>query len=256
MRIIPAIDLIDGKCVRLTKGDYATRKVYNEDPLEVALAFEDAGLRYLHLVDLDGARSAHIVNHRILERIAGRTGLQVDFGGGLKSDADVRIAFESGAAQITGGSIAVTGPDRFLDWLREYGPQRIILGADVRDGYIAVSGWEEDTERKLLPFVAGYQKKGVRYVICTDIGKDGMLEGPSLETYRDLIRQTSVVETQVGMSGVVDVTRPGIHLIASGGVSTLDDLWALKDLGCEGAIIGKALYEGRITLKELEPLIQ
>ena len=255
MRIIPAIDLIDGKCVRLTKGAYESKKVYREDPLEVAREFEGAGIAYLHLVDLDGARSSHIVNHRVLEEIASKTTLSVDFGGGLKSDEDVRIAFESGAGQITGGSIAATDPELFLSWLERYGPDRIILGADARDGYIAVAGWQEETGRKLIPFVSRYQKRGVKYVICTDIGKDGMLEGPSLELYRDLLKNTAVTETRIGLSGEEDVQRPGISLIASGGVSHVDDLWQLKRIGCEGAIIGKALYEGRISLKELQPFI-
>ncbi|MCO5723565.1 HisA/HisF-related TIM barrel protein [Robiginitalea marina] len=252
MRIIPAIDLIDGKCVRLTRGDYATQKVYSEDPLEVARAFEDAGIRYLHLVDLDGARQSHIVNHGVLEAIAGKTGLQIDFGGGLKSDEDVRIAFDSGAAQVTGGSIAATNPGLFLSWLEAYGPEKIILGADAREGRIAVSGWQEDTGQKLLPFVSGYQKKGVKYVVCTDISRDGMLGGPSLDLYRELLRKTAIIETRVGMSGVEDIEIPGIRLVASGGVSSLDDLLALRDVGCDGAIVGKAFYEGRITLKELE----
>ena len=255
MRIIPAIDLIEGKCVRLTRGDYETKKIYNEDPLEVARAFEDAGIRYLHLVDLDGARSAHIVNHRVLEEIAAKTGLKIDFGGGLKSDEDVRIAFESGASQITGGSVAATAPDRFGSWLQTYGPDRIILGADARDGYIAVSGWQQETGRKVVPFVSRYQKKGVRYVVCTDIGRDGMLQGPSTDLYRELIRATTFIETRVGPSGVEDLERPGIHLIASGGISTLQDLHDLKKAGCEGAIIGKALYEGRIALDALTPFL-
>lgn len=255
MRIIPAIDLIDGKCVRLTKGAYESKKVYRQDPLEVAREFEDAGIKHLHLVDLDGARSAHIVNHGILEKITSRTSLRVDFGGGLKSDGDVRIAFESGAWQVTGGSIAATDPELFLSWLERYGPDRIILGADARDGYISVSGWQEETGRKLVPFVTRYQKKGIKYVICTDIGKDGMLEGPSLELYRELLKKTAVTETRIGMSGVEDLERPGISLIASGGVTRVDDLWQLKRIGCEGAIIGKALYEGRIALEELAPFI-
>ena len=255
MRIIPAIDLIDGKCVRLTKGAYDTKKVYHKDPLEVARAFEGAGLRYLHLVDLDGARSAHIVNQDILEKITSKTRLQVDFGGGLKSDEDVRIAFESGAAQITGGSIAATDPERFGSWLETYGPDRVILGADSRDGYIAVSGWQEETTQKLVPFIAGYQKKGVKYVVCTDIGKDGMLEGPSLELYRDLLKNTARIETRIGPNGMEELERPGIQLIASGGVSSLEDLERLKQIGCEGAIIGKALYEGHIQLEELQSFI-
>lgn len=256
MRIIPAIDLIDGKCVRLTKGDYATKKVYSEDPLEMARTFESAGLRHLHLVDLDGARSAHVVNHKVLEQIATHTGLKVDFGGGLKSDEDVRIAFESGAAQITGGSIAATEPERFLGWLENYGPDRIILGADVRDGFISVSGWQEATGKKLIPFVSGYRKKGIRYVVCTDISKDGMLQGPALDLYKELLKKTAVVETRVGMSGVIDIEKPGINLIASGGVSSMEDLRSLKSIGCEGAIVGKALYEGQLDLDALQTLIE
>ena len=250
MRIIPAIDLIDGKCVRLTRGDYSTKKIYSEDPLEGARSFEDAGIRYLHLVDLDGARSAHIVNHRILEQIAGRTKLQVDFGGGLKSDEDVRIAFESGASQITGGSIAASEPERFLSWLEIYGPDRIILGADAKEGYIAVSGWEEFTRQELLPFVSNYREKGVKYVVCTDIGRDGMLSGPSIDLYRDLLKKTAVP------GGVGQQEKPGIHLIASGGVTTLRDLQDLKEAGCEGAIIGKALYEGKLDLGSMQSLIE
>jgi phosphoribosylformimino-5-aminoimidazole carboxamide ribotide isomerase len=256
MRIIPAIDLIDGKCVRLTRGDYSTKKIYNEDPLEVARSFEDAGIGYLHLVDLDGARSAHIVNHRILEQITGKTKLRVDFGGGLKSDEDVRIAFECGAAQITGGSIAATEPDRFLSWLERYGPERIILGADAKDGYIAVSGWEEATGKELFPFVSDYQSHGVKYVVCTDISKDGMLEGPSTELYKQLLQRSRTSETHTEPEKVAGIERPGIHLIASGGVSNLEDLQQLQRIGCEGAIVGKALYEGRITLKELQPLTE
>ena len=256
MRIIPAIDLIDGKCVRLTKGDYTTKKIYSEDPLEMAKAIEGAGLGYLHLVDLDGARSAHIVNHRVLERIAGNTTLRVDFGGGIKSEEEVRVAFESGASQVTGGSIAVSDPGRFLRWLETYGPERMILGADVRDGLIAVAGWQEATGKKLVPFVAGYQKKGVRYVVCTDIGKDGMLQGPAFSLYRELLKKTAILETRVAMSGVEDIEKPGIHLIASGGVSSLEDLRELRQMGCEGAIVGKALYEGHLTLDALQTLIQ
>jgi phosphoribosylformimino-5-aminoimidazole carboxamide ribotide isomerase len=244
MRIIPAIDIIDGKCVRLTRGDYDTKKVYHEDPLEMARAFQDHGVRYLHLVDLDGARSSHIVNHRILERLASQTDLQIDFGGGLKSDQDVRIAFESGAKQITGGSIALKDPGRFLAWVTHYGPDRIILGADARDGKIAVSGWQEGSDRDLVPFIQEYQQHGIRYVICTDISRDGMLQGPSLELYRDILQST-----QAGPQG------SGIALIASGGIRDMADLQALAQAGCEGAIIGKALYEGTLGLKELEAYI-
>ena len=238
MRIIPAIDIIDGKCVRLSKGDYTTKKVYNEDPLEVALQFEGAGIRHLHLVDLDGARSKHIVNYKVLERIATKTGLSIDFGGGLKSDQDLHIAFESGADQITGGSIAVTGPETFLRWLEVYGPKRIILGADARDGKIAVSGWEKESDQELLPFIKGYLEKGIRYVISTDIEKDGMLQGPAAELYATLISEL-----------------PEIRLIASGGISDFGELPKLAETGCEGVIIGKAIYENKITLRQLEQFI-
>ena len=238
MRIIPAIDIIDGKCVRLSKGDYNTKKIYNEDPLEVALQFEGAGIRNLHLVDLDGARSKHIVNHKVLERIATRTKLSIDFGGGLKSDEDLHIAFESGAAQITGGSIAVSEPAVFLRWLEIYGPDRIILGADARDGKIAVSGWEQESDQELLPFIKTYLDKGIRYVISTDIEKDGMLQGPATELYDNLISEL-----------------PEIRLIASGGISDFEELPRLAEIGCEGVIIGKAIYENKITLSQLEQFI-
>lgn len=255
MRIIPAIDIIDGKCVRLSKGDYDTKKVYNEDPLEVARAFEDHGIRYLHLVDLDGAKSKRVVNYRILESIATKTGLQIDFGGGIKSDEDLHMVFESGAQQATGGSIAVKSRDVFLKWLEHYGPDRIILGADCRDGKISVSGWQEDSTEKVVPFIKAYQKKGIRYVICTDISKDGMLEGPAFDLYGEILKNTGRVETSVGPSGVEDREVPGIKLIASGGISCMDELPRLSALGCEGVIIGKAIYENRIGLKELEHYI-
>ena len=238
MRIIPAIDIIDGKCVRLSKGDYNTKKIYNEDPLEVAQQFEGAGIQHLHLVDLDGARSKHIVNYKVLERIATKTKLSIDFGGGLKSDEDLRIAFESGAAQITGGSIAVSDPDTFLSWLTDYGPERIILGADAREGKIAVSGWEKESDQELVPFIQDYLEKGIRYVISTDIEKDGMLEGPSTELYAALISEL-----------------PDIRLIASGGISDFKELPKLAEIGCEGVIIGKAIYENKISLRQLERFI-
>ncbi len=238
MRIIPAIDIIDGKCVRLSKGDYNTKKIYNEDPLEVAQQFEGAGIQHLHLVDLDGARSKHIVNYKVLERIATKTKLSIDFGGGLKSDEDLRIAFESGAAQITGGSIAVSDPDTFLSWLTAYGPERIILGADAREGKIAVSGWEKESDQELVPFIQDYLEKGIRYVISTDIEKDGMLEGPSTELYAALISEL-----------------PDIRLIASGGISDFKELPKLAEIGCEGVIIGKAIYENKISLRQLEQFI-
>ena len=238
MRIIPAIDLIDGKCVRLTKGDYSTQKTYNEHPLEVAKAFEAHGIQYLHLVDLDGAKSKHIVNHRVLEEIATKTDLKIDFGGGLKSDEDLKIAFDCGAKQITGGSIAVKEPNVFEQWISKYGKNKIILGADVQGDRIATNGWMETSEHRLVDFISVYKSKGIEYVICTDISKDGMLSGPSFEVYQNLLKQ-----------------HPKIKLIASGGISTFDELPKLADLGCEGTIIGKAIYENRISLKELENFI-
>lgn len=238
MRIIPAIDIIDGKCVRLSKGDYDTKIIYNENPLEVAKSFEAHGIEYLHLVDLDGAKSSKIVNYKILEQIATQTSLQIDFGGGLKSDDDLRIAFESGASQITGGSIAVKNRAIFEKWISEYGSDKIILGADAKDEKIAVSGWLENSDEDLIPFIQEYQTKGIQYVICTDIAKDGMLQGPSFDLYSKILKEAS-----------------GVKLIASGGISTFDELPKLAHLGCEGTIIGKAIYEGRITLKQLEGYI-
>ena len=238
MRIIPAIDIIEGKCVRLSRGDYTTKKVYNEDPLEVAKQFEDAGISCLHLVDLDGARSKHIVNYKVLERIASGTHLSIDFGGGLKSDQDLHIAFESGATQVTGGSIAVSDPELFLGWVKTYGPERIILGADARNGKIAVSGWEQESKMELIPFIKEYVEKGIQYVISTDIDKDGMLEGPSTELYASILSEL-----------------PEVKLIASGGISKFDELPTLAETGCEGVIIGKAIYESRISLKQLEDFI-
>ncbi len=241
MRIIPAIDIIDGKCVRLTKGDYATKKIYNENPLEVAKQFEAHGIESLHVVDLDGAKSKHIVNHKILEKIASKTGLKVDFGGGLKTDEDLKIAFDSGANQVTGGSIAVKNSELFIGWLEKYGSDKIILGADAMNEKVAISGWQEDSNLDLLPFINDYQKNGIQYVICTDISKDGMLEGPSFELYEKIIRSFS--------RGVE------IKLIASGGISTFDELPKLQAIGCEGVIIGKAIYENRISLQQLENYI-
>ena len=255
MRIIPAIDIIEGKCVRLSQGDYATKKIYNEDPLEIAKAFEGHGIECLHLVDLDGAKAKHVVNYRTLEKIASKTSLQIDFGGGINSDEDLGIAFDSGAFQVTGGSVAVKAKEVFLDWLKRYGPDKIILGADAKDEKIAISGWEEETSEKLIPFINGYRKKGVRYVICTDISRDGMLEGPSFDLYRRILEKTKRVETTVSMSGVEDKVVQGINLIASGGISHIDELPKLKSIGCEGAILGKAIYENKIDLKSLEQFI-
>lgn len=255
MRIIPAIDIIDGKCVRLSKGDYATKKVYNENPLEVAMTFEDHGIQHLHLVDLDGAKARHVVNHKVLETLASKTQLKIDFGGGIKSDEDLHTVFESGAHQATGGSIAVKDRGTFLKWLQRYGTDRIILGADCRDGKISVSGWQEESSEEVVPFIKAYQKKGVSYVVCTDISKDGMLEGPAFALYRNILKHTATIETRVGPSGVEDREVPGIKLIASGGISNLSELPALAELGCEGVIIGKAIYEDRISLKALEDYI-
>jgi phosphoribosylformimino-5-aminoimidazole carboxamide ribotide isomerase len=235
MRIIPAIDLIEGKCVRLTQGDYAQRKIYNENPLEVAKAFEDAGLRYLHLVDLDGAKAKKVVNHAVLERIATHTRLQINFGGGVQSEQDLKTVFEAGAQQVTGGSIAVRQPELFEQWLRHYGSNKIILGADVKEGLIAISGWQELSQQPIEDFLEGYRQKGVQYVICTDISKDGLLAGTSLDLYAVLRKKF-----------------PDLSLIASGGVSNLDDLEKLQALRLEGAIIGKALYEGAIRLQDLQ----
>ncbi|GHA32291.1 1-(5-phosphoribosyl)-5-[(5-phosphoribosylamino) methylideneamino] imidazole-4-carboxamide isomerase [Salinimicrobium marinum] len=238
MRIIPAIDIIDGKCVRLSRGDYNTKKIYNENPLEVAKEFEAHGIQYLHLVDLDGAKSKHIVNHKVLEQIASKTQLKIDFGGGLKSDKDLQIAFESGATQVTGGSIAVKNPDIFESWLHKFGSEKIILGADANNEKVATNGWLEESDLELIPFIQQYEQKGVQYVICTDISKDGMLDGPSADLYRRILEETE-----------------NIKLIASGGIATFDDLPLLAEIGCEGTIIGKAIYESRISLKQLEEFI-
>jgi len=238
MRIIPAIDIINGKCVRLSKGDYSTEIIYNENPLEVAKMFENHGVQYLHLVDLDGAKTSHIVNHKVLEIIASKTNLSIDFGGGLKSDEDLRIAFESGANQITGGSIAVKNPSTFENWLKNYGAHKIILGADANNEKVAVGGWLEESKEELIPFIQNYVEKGVSYVICTDISKDGMLQGPSFELYQKILDKI-----------------PNVKLIASGGISTFEELPKLAEMGCEGTIIGKAIYEHKISMKQLENYI-
>jgi phosphoribosylformimino-5-aminoimidazole carboxamide ribotide isomerase len=236
MRIIPAIDIIGGKCVRLTKGDYSTKIIYNESPLEVAKEFEANGIQYLHVVDLDGAKSNNIVNHKILESIATKTSLQIDFGGGIKTNEAVQLAFDCGAKQITGGSIAVSNPEIFSGWISKYGADKIILGADCNNRKIATNGWLKESGIDVIDFIDSYQKKGIRNVICTDISKDGMLQGASNELYREIMKAT------------------GISLIASGGVSCMNDLYQLKEIGCEGVILGKAIYEGNITLKELQQL--
>lgn len=243
MRIIPAIDIIEGKCVRLSKGDYATKKVYNENPLEVAKSFEAHGIRHLHLVDLDGAKANHIINHKILEQIATKTGLNIDFGGGIKTNEAIKIAFESGAKQITGGSIAVKNPTLFTSWVQKYGAKKIILGADAHHRKIAINGWQEHADTDVIDFITNYQKEGVSYVVCTDISKDGMLQGPSFELYKDIL------------AAVDDFALSEIKLIASGGVSAFEELAKLKAIGCEGVIIGKAIYEHKIKLKQLEQFI-
>ncbi|SFD68563.1 1-(5-phosphoribosyl)-5-[(5-phosphoribosylamino)methylideneamino]imidazole-4-carboxamide isomerase [Thermophagus xiamenensis] len=234
IELIPAIDIIGGKCVRLSKGDYDTKKVYNENPLEVALQFEDAGIRRLHLVDLDGAKEGRIINYKILEKIASRTNLIIDFGGGLKTSDDLRIAFECGAQMVTGGSIAVKNPDEFLSWLEKYSPDKIILGSDTKDGKIAVSGWTETAETDLFDFLDSYVQKGITKTICTDISKDGMLKGPAIELYKNILQRF-----------------PDLYLIASGGVSCMKDIDALEAAGIPAVIFGKAIYEGRIRVEEL-----
>jgi len=234
MKIIPAIDLIDGRCVRLTQGDYNQKKIYNENPVAVAKEFEDAGIEYLHLVDLDGAKAKHIVNANVLEAIASQTNLTIDFGGGIKTDKDIQIAFEAGASQITAGSIAVNNPDLVKNWIARYGADKIILGADVKNGGIAINGWQETSQLDLMPFLQRYMENGIQNCICTDVSKDGLLQGSAVELYRSILRQF-----------------PNLNLVASGGVNSIQELKQLSEVGCAGAIIGKAIYEGKITLNEL-----
>ena len=236
MKIITAIDVINGKCVRLTKGDYTTKKIYSNDPIEVAKRFEDHGIKFLHLVDLDGAINKHVVNYKILERICSSTNLSVDFGGGIKAESDIQIAFECGAKQITAGSVAVNNPALFFDWINEYGAEKIILGADCKNRKIATLGWTASSEINVLDYIKAYEKKGVKNVICTDIEKDGMLSGTSDELYKTIIQQTN------------------ISLIASGGVSSKENLLKLKAIGCKGVIIGKAIYEGKIPLNKISEI--
>ena len=234
IELIPAIDIIDGKCVRLTKGDYDTKKIYNEDAGSVAKELEAHGIRSLHVVDLDGARSKHIVNDKVLQRIARETNLVIDFGGGIKTDEDVARAFEAGAHMITIGSIAVTDPERSMEWLHKYGPEHIVLGADVRNGRVSINGWKEDSQEELIPFLDRYLSEGMRNVLCTDISKEGMLQGPSIALYREVMEH-----------------YPDCHLIASGGVSSMDDIRALEAAGIPAVVFGKAIYEGKIKLEEL-----
>ncbi len=234
IELVPAIDLIEGKCVRLTKGDYATEKVYNEDPVSVAREFESYGFKRIHVVDLDGARSKHVVNYRILEKIATHTALTIDFGGGIKTDEDLRITFDCGATMATIGSVAVTSPDTFYHWLQQYGAEHIILGADVKDGQISINGWKENSSHDLIPFLTQYINNGVTNVLCTEISKDGMLQGPAIDLYKTIMQ-----------------TFPKCRLIASGGVSCLKDIVDLNDEGIPAVVFGKAIYEGKISLNEL-----
>ncbi|MBN8668058.1 MAG: 1-(5-phosphoribosyl)-5-[(5-phosphoribosylamino)methylideneamino]imidazole-4-carboxamide isomerase [Chitinophagales bacterium] len=235
MEIIPAIDIIEGKCVRLTEGDYAQKKVYNENPLEVALRFEDAGLTRLHLVDLDGAKAGAVKNWKVLEQLAGKTKLQIDFGGGLKKEEDVRIVFNSGAQWATVGSLAVKGEDIFSGWLTQFGADKFLLGADVKNEKIAIGGWLETTEIWVYDLIEKYIQKGISQLFCTDVSKDGRLEGPAVELYKNIVSKF-----------------PSLYFIASGGVSSMADLDALQEAGCRAAIVGKAIYENRITLEDLK----
>ncbi len=234
MQIIPAIDIIDGKCVRLTQGDYDQKTIYHESPLEVAKEFEEAGLQRLHLVDLDGAKAGAVQNWKVLETIAKKTFLQIDFGGGIKTEADLQKVFDAGANFATIGSLAVKNPEIFSNWLQKYGPEKFLLGADVKGEMIAVSGWLETSEELVYDFIQQYLDKGIHQLFCTDISKDGKLEGPSISLYKEIIRKF-----------------PSLYFIASGGVANVDDLYQLKEIGCKGVIVGKAIYEGRITLQEL-----
>ena len=234
IELIPAIDIIDGQCVRLTKGDYDQKTVYRDSPAEVAKEFEQKGFKRLHIVDLDGAKSKHIVNDEVLRRITTETNLTVDFGGGIKTDEDIEKAFSAGAAMVTVGSIAVTQPELFIGWLEKYGADRMILGADVRNGKISINGWKEDSAEDLLPFLRKYIDAGVKTVLCTEISKDGTLQGPAIELYKEVM-----------------TAYPTLHLIASGGVSSIDDIKALDRAGIPAVVFGKAIYEGKINLNEL-----
>ena len=235
IEIIPAIDMIEGKCVRLTKGDYAQKKVYNDSPLEVAKMFESMGIRRLHLVDLDGAKSKHVVNDKVLRDICRETRLVVDFGGGIKSEADLEKVFDAGAAMATAGSIAVTDRETVYSWIERYGADRLVLGADVREGKISINGWQEDSDIDLMTFLEDYLSRGIRNVLCTDISKDGMLQGPNIDLYRSIMERF-----------------PQCHLIASGGVSSNDDIKALDGAGIPAVVFGKAFYEGRINIKKMK----
>ncbi len=236
MRIIAALDILGGKCVRLTRGDFSTMKIYNENPVEVAKEIENSGIKYLHFVDLDGAKNKMIINYRILEKITSKTNLKIDFGGGIRSDQDLRIAFTSGARQVIAGSIAVTSPDRVLHWLSKYGNQKIILGADAINRKIVINGWQQESDEDVVSFIKGFWSKGIKYAICTDVNRDGMMQGPAAGLYREILSSIKV------------------NLIASGGISTIKDIEEINSAGCEGVIVGKALYEGKIKLSELREL--
>lgn len=238
MEIIPAIDIIEGKCVRLTHGDYAQKKIYNEHPLEVARQFEDAGLQRLHLVDLDGAKAGAVKNWKVLETVAGKTALVIDFGGGIKSEKDVEIVFNSGAALATIGSLAVKEKETFVQWLQKWGADQFLLGADVKKEKLTISGWTEQTEIWIYDFIEEYLQQGVKQIFCTDVSKDGALEGPATDLYKSIVEKF-----------------PSLHFIASGGVSSIDDVYRLQEIGCKGVIIGKAIYEGRVQLADLKKLI-
>ena len=236
MKIIPAIDILNGKCVRLQKGNYSQSTTYSDNPVAVAQSFEDQGFTHLHVVDLDGAKANKIINYKSLEAICKNTQLQVDFGGGIKREEDIQMAFDAGAQQITAGSIAVKQPEVFLSWLKTYGPERIILGADAKDRKIVSMGWQESSEFDVVDFIKSFKKQGVQHVICTDINKDGMLNGPAFNLYAEILKESSC------------------QLIASGGVHSIEDIKKLKALGCAGVIVGKAIYEGQINLKNLSEL--
>lgn len=234
MEIIPAIDIIDGKCVRLTEGDYAQKTIYNANPLEVAQSFADAGIKRLHLVDLDGAKAGKVINWKVLETIASNTALIIDFGGGIKTEADLKLVYESGASLATIGSLAVKDPDLFESWIQQYGADKFLLGADVKGEFIAIGGWLQVSDQTIIQFIEKYIRKGITRLFCTDISKDGRLEGPSLELYQQITQ-----------------AFPDLHFIASGGVSSMEDIHALREIGCKGVIVGKAIYEGRIKIEEL-----
>jgi phosphoribosylformimino-5-aminoimidazole carboxamide ribotide isomerase len=237
MRIIPAIDIIDGKCVRLTQGDYAQKKIYNENPVEVAKEFEDAGLRYLHLIDLDGAKAGRVINWKVVEAISSSTGMIIDFGGGIKNDAEVERLFQLGVEQVNIGSVAVRNPEKIAEWIKKFGAEKIVLSADTKNENIAISGWQEDSAILITDFLKDFIQRGIEYVTCTDIGTDGMLTGPNIELYKKIL-----------------LSFPQLNVIASGGVSSIEDLHELRQIGVDGVIVGKAIYEGRIKLDELTTL--